>query len=127
MPVTSRSRDSCLPFSNMAIILRNSQRQLNDNQYFNLLEEVRLGNISDASWQMLQTKHSQYSNTLTSTNAFITTSIVGYKQSAEHLNVSLCNLLHVTCEDEILISTAIDKVNGEIWSNEHTQRIFKQH
>jgi len=109
------------------LFLRNSQRQLNDNQYFNLLEEVRLGNISDTSWQMLQTKHSQYSNTLTSTNAFITTSIVGYKQSAEHLNVSLCNLLHVTCEDEILISTAIDKVNGEIWSNEHSQRIFKQH
>jgi ATP-dependent DNA helicase PIF1 len=109
------------------LFLCNSQRQLNDNQYFNLLEEVRLGRISDASWQMLQRKHSQYSNTLTSANAFNTTSIVGYKQSAERLNISLCNLLQVTCEDDILISTAIDKVNGEVWSSEHSQRMFKQH
>ena len=31
------------------LFLRKSQRQLNDNQYFNLLEEVRVGRISDAS------------------------------------------------------------------------------
>jgi len=35
--------------------------------------------------------------------------------------------MQVTCEDEVLISTAIDKVNGEVWSNEHLQRMFKQH
>src|SRR6185436_8839123 len=109
------------------LFLHNSQRQLNDNQYFNLLEEVRLGRISDTSWQMLQRKHSQYSNTLTSANAFTTTSIVGYKQSAEQLNISLCNLLQVAHENEILISTAIDKVNEEVWTSEHSQQIFKQH
>jgi ATP-dependent exoDNAse (exonuclease V) alpha subunit len=45
----------------------------------------------------------------------------------EQLNISLCNLLQVTCEDDILLSIAIDKVNNEVWSSEHAQRMFKQH
>jgi len=62
---------------------------------------------------MLETKHPQYSNTDTCLNSFNTTSIVGYKQSAEHINISLCNLLEVAHEDNILLSKAVDKVNGE--------------
>src|SRR5438128_5683027 len=60
-------------------------------------------------------------------NLFNTTSIVGYKQSAEQINASLCNLLEVTNEDNILLSKAVDIVNGEKWDIAHSQRMFKNH
>jgi len=73
---------------------------------------LRTGKILDVSWEMLEAKHLQYSTVTSSMNLFNTTSIVGYKQLAEQINVSLCNLLEVTNEDNIL-SKAVDTVNGE--------------
>src|SRR6185436_18117551 len=109
------------------LFLHTSQRQAGHDNFLRLLGEVRIGRISDVSWQMLETKHSQYSNTVTCLNSFNTTSIVGYKQSAEHINISLCNLLEVAHEDNILLSKAIDKLNGENWNTEHSQHMFKKH
>jgi len=110
------------------LFLRKSQRQHEDNRFFNLLEEVRLGRISDASWEMLQSKHLQCSDRVDSSiDSFNSTFIVGYKQSAEQINISLCNLLETTCEDDILISTAVDKINDEDWDSKYSQRMFKQH
>src|SRR5438105_7118064 len=109
------------------LFLRKSQRQLEDNEFLRLLEEVRFGRISNASWQMLEVKHSQYTIASDTIDSFNTTSIVGYKESAERINVSLCNLLEVSCEDDILLSKAIDKVNGEEWNIESSQSIFKKY
>ena len=74
---------------------------------------------------MLEAKHLQYSTVTSSMNLFNTTSIVGYKQLAEQINVSLCNLLEVTNEDNILLSKAVDTVNGEKWDIAHSQRMYK--
>lgn len=76
---------------------------------------------------MLETKHSQYTNITDSINSFNTTSIVGYKESAERINISLCNLLEVSCENDILLNKAIDKINGEEWNTESSQSIFKKY
>jgi hypothetical protein len=36
-------------------------------------------------------------------------------------------LLEVTKEDDILLSKAIDVVNGENWDIKHSQHMFKNH
>ena len=66
-------------------------------------------------------------SSINSINSFNSTFIVSYKQSAEQINVSLCNLLEITCEDDILISTAVNKVNNEDWNSKYSQHMFKQH
>src|SRR5205814_9482482 len=56
------------------LFLHSPQRQLSDGNFLRLLEEVRIGKISDASWEMLEAKHLQYSNVTSSMNLFNTTS-----------------------------------------------------
>jgi len=109
------------------LFLTKSRRQLEDSNFVRLLEEVRFGRISNASWQLLEEKHLQYASTINSTDLFNTTSIVGYKQSAERINISLCNLLETANENDILLNKAVDKVNGENWDTEYSQRMFKKH
>lgn len=43
------------------------------------------------------------------------------------INVALCNLLEITSEDDILLSKAIDKINGEDWNADSSQYIFKKY
>ena len=36
------------------------QRQYSDPRFYQMLQEVRIGNISSQTWQMLQQRHSEY-------------------------------------------------------------------
>ncbi|CAG8491664.1 8488_t:CDS:2 [Paraglomus occultum] len=103
------------------VSLQNKMRNIKTLIIDEVSMEVRLGRISDNSWHMLQAKNLQHVNTESDINSFNTTFIVGYKESAERINISFCNLLEITCENDILISTAVDKVNDEEWDNEYSQ------
>jgi len=111
------------------LFLRNSRRQQNDLIFYELLEEIRFGRISAQSWTMLEQKHMTYSNQPYTLNSLDTTHIVGYRESADRINVSLCNLLsiHELESNEFLVHTAIDTINNEIWDEGNAQPLFKRH
>ena len=60
------------------LFLRNSQRQQNDQIFYNLLEEIRFGRISAQSWARLEQKHAEYSDQPYMLNSLDVTHIVGY-------------------------------------------------
>jgi len=78
---------------------------------------------------MLEQKHMTYSNQPYTLNSLDTTHIVGYRESADRINVSLCNLLsiHELESNEFLVHTAIDTINNEIWDEGNAQPLFKRH
>ncbi|CAG8576252.1 4530_t:CDS:2, partial [Paraglomus occultum] len=91
------------------LFLTKSQRQISDPIFFNLLQEIRTGNISDESWNILEQNHM---NSLNEGNEddnedngedsaddadkvhakLNTTHIVGYRQSADPLITSVKKL-----------------------------------
>jgi hypothetical protein len=49
---------------------------------------------------------------------------VEYKEVANHINNVICNMLPVN-ENKFLISTAVDLINGEQYSPNESQKLFK--
>ena len=106
------------------LFLTNSRRQENDLVFYRLLEEVRFGNISSSSWRMLSAKLNESTSITNGSAALTTTHIVGYRESAMKINVSICNLLN-TPPSKFLVNYAIDTVNGSICSFDETHCMFK--
>jgi len=106
------------------LFLTHSRRQENDLVFYQLLEEVRFGNVSPSSWRMLRTKLDESISSTNSSSALTTTHIVGYRESAMKINVSVCNLLN-TPPSKFIINYAIDTVNGSVCSFDETHSMFK--
>jgi DNA replication protein DnaC len=107
------------------LFLRQSQRQHQDAQYYNMLQEIRLGKISLTTWNLLYEKANSFNHQQSLDTLLNITSIVGYKQTADQINRTICNMLPVN-EDKFLISSAIDFINEQQCDSNDYQKLFKQ-
>lgn len=92
------------------LFLTTSHRQ-QDRSFYNILEEMRIGNISSETRRLIDEKvQSCQNNNAMSTN---TTYIFGFRQTADSINNLICGYLPIfkDISSGFLISTAIDYVN----------------
>ncbi len=106
------------------LFLKTPQRQHNDPMFYQILQEVRLGNISIETWNILQQHHSEFLNQPLIDILLNTTHIVGFKQIAQQINTMVCNTLPIS-ENGFLISQVTDFVNSQQWNNQETNKMFK--
>ncbi|CAG8562638.1 14744_t:CDS:2 [Acaulospora morrowiae] len=67
------------------LFLKKPQRQNHDMQYYEVLQEIRFGQISSRTWNILHQKAISYHRSL---DAILNvTNIVGYKQTADRLTI----------------------------------------
>ena len=71
---------------------------------------------------MLSAKLNESTSITNGSAALTTTHIVGYRESAMKINVSICNLLN-TPPSKFLVNYAIDTINGSICSINLTKRL----
>src|SRR5436305_9057909 len=87
------------------------QRQNGDMTFYQILEEVRNGTISPQTWDMLQQCHLEFVSQPTIDTLLNTTHIVGFKETAQQINTSICNMLPVP-PNKFLLSQASDFINA---------------
>lgn len=92
------------------LFLTTSYRQNNDPEFYNMLQEVRSGNISEHSWTKLQQRHSEFLSHPPIDILLNTTHIVGFKENAQIINRMICNCLPVP-PNKFLLSQANDFVS----------------
>jgi len=106
------------------LFLRKSKRQQEDNDFYDMLEQIRFGNITDEIWDKLTKKAAEYSSSQSLDNLLTTTHIVAHRESANQINRTICNALPVDNE-KFLISEAIDLIQDTQVSPNQTQSEFK--
>ena len=89
-----------------------------------MLQNIRLGNLTEQIWKNLQRKHESFNLNRPVNLLLNTTNIVGYQETADKINRLVCNTLPIT-QEKFMISHAIDTVNGEQWNANLTERTFK--
>ena len=107
------------------LFLRQPQRQIQDKEYYNTLQEIRLGEISLATWNLLYQKAGIFDHQKPINTALNITNIVGYKKTANQINNIICNMLPVT-ENKFLISSAIDFIDNQQCNPDDFQKLFKK-
>ena len=106
------------------LFLRQPHRQRGQSEFYHMLENIRLGNLTEEIWEKLRRKHESFNPNVSADLLLNTTNIVGYRETAEKINRLICNTLP-TVEGKFMVSHAVDAVNGEIWSVGLTEKIFK--
>jgi PIF1-like helicase len=106
------------------LFLRQPQRQQNQLEFYNMLQDIRLGNLTEEIWEKLQRKHELFNPNRPIDLLLNTTNIVGYRETADKINRLVCNTLPIT-QEKFMISHAIDMVNGEQWNANLTEKTFK--
>ena len=94
------------------LFLKTPQCQNSDEEFYHMLEEIHMGNLSYETWNKLHQRNSQFLIEVLLNTLLNTTHIVGFKENAELINRTICNSLPVQ-EDKFLISQAIDFINIE--------------
>src|SRR3954463_11043513 len=89
-----------------------------------MLENIRLGNLTEEIWEKLKMKHESFNPNIPTNLLINTTNIVGYRETADKINRLVCNALPTT-EGRFMISHAVDTINGEFWNVELTEKPFK--
>ncbi|GES75098.1 Pif1-like helicase domain-containing protein [Rhizophagus clarus] len=107
------------------LFLTKPQRQNQDQEFYNVLQEIRFGKISPRSWDFLYQKAAIFNQQQPLHIALNTTNIVGYKEAANRINNTICNMLPVN-ENKFLISEAVDIINGEQYNPNESQKLFKK-
>jgi hypothetical protein len=105
------------------LFLRHSKRQ-EDIEFYNMLEEIRFGNISQKTWNSLLEKQQQYRASNSLDNILLTTHIVAHRQTADQINWTICNNLPVE-SDKFMISNALDFEDDIQLSPTQSQHDFK--
>jgi len=102
------------------LFLTVSRRQREDNAFVKLLDEVRVGNISDESWALLQNLHEQFTmaNTI-----WESTFIVARRDTARSINDFIAQSLSLTP----IICPAIDCEGDRILNLSESAKSFKQY
>ena len=106
------------------LFLHQPQRQQNQLEFYNMLQNIRLGNLTEEIWEKLQRKHESFNPNRPIDLLLNTTNIVGYRETADKINRLVCNTLPIT-QEKFMISHAIDTVNGEQWNANLTEKNFK--
>ena len=91
------------------LFLTTSHRQHNDVLFYNILQEIRIGNLSSQTIELINEKVLSYQNN-TSIN---TTHICGFRHEADSINNLICGFLPINenISTGSLISIAIDHIN----------------
>jgi PIF1-like helicase/helitron helicase-like protein len=113
------------------LFLITAHRQQDDKSFYDVLEEIRLGNISSQTREMINEKVSSYhQNNDNITSSIDTTYIVGFRHEADTINNLICGFLPVF-EDNIssgsFISTATDYINNIECEPKEYDKQFKHH
>ncbi|CAG8725741.1 9760_t:CDS:2, partial [Rhizophagus irregularis] len=106
------------------LFLRTPQRQNNDNTFYQMLEEIRIDNISTETRNILQQRHSEFLVRSAVETSFNTTHIVGFKENAQFINTMICNTLPVP-PNKFLLSQASDFVNSIPYDRSFCDKMFK--
>ncbi|CAB4412311.1 unnamed protein product [Rhizophagus irregularis] len=106
------------------LFLRTPQRQNNDNTFYQMLEEIRIDNISTETRNILQQRHSEFLVRSAVEISFNTTHIVGFKENAQFINTMICNTLPVP-PNKFLLSQASDFVNSIPCDRSFCDKMFK--
>jgi hypothetical protein len=106
------------------LFLYKSQRHHEDEELYQMLEEIRFGTISDATWTKLTIKAAEYDSNQSSDSLLTTTHIVGYRESSNQINNTICNLLPVN-DNKYMVIESIDFLEGNRVSSELIQTQFK--
>lgn len=106
------------------LFLHQPKRQLDDPSFFNILQEIRFGNISQNTWDALTEKQLHHPTSPSLDSLLTTTHIVPHRQTADQINRLVCNNLPVE-NNKFLISAAVDFQNGIQCSSAHSQSDFK--
>jgi hypothetical protein len=106
------------------LFLTTSHRQNEDKSFYDALQEIRLGNISPQTQQLINEKVLSYQNN-TSIN---TTHICGFRHEADSINNLICGFLP-TSENisSGLISIAVDYVNNTECEPKEYDKQFKHY
>lgn len=107
------------------LFLRQSQRQYQDEQYYTMLQEIRMGQISLSTWNKLYQKARTFDAQKPLDIMLTLTNIVGHKQTANRINRMICNMLPIN-GDKFLFSSATDFIDGHQYNPDDSQRLFKQ-
>ncbi|CAJ0649080.1 16581_t:CDS:2, partial [Entrophospora sp. SA101] len=102
------------------IFLCHSHRQQNDPFFYNVLQKIRLGNITPSVWRFLQEKANQ--SLSLEMSSLHTSYIVGFRKSASYINQIICNHLPAL-NNKFTISEAIDCVDGRMVDNSYEHLI----
>ena len=105
------------------MFLTTPQRQINDVEFYRILQEIRTGNLSARSKQIIQTKINQETDLC---SFYDTTHVVGTQKAAQSLNAIFFNHLPFdeTCNDPIVFE-CIDTLEFEISNDDHSIAQFK--
>jgi ATP-dependent DNA helicase PIF1 len=106
------------------LFLHKPRRHQEDEEFYQMLEEIRFGTISDATWSKLVEKATNYDNDQSPDSLLTTTHVVGYCETSKQINNTICNALPVN-GDKFLIAESIDFLDGKRIPPEHTQSQFK--
>jgi hypothetical protein len=108
------------------LFLTTCHRQREDILFYNILQEIRLGNLSSQTISLINEKVSSYQNSITSIN---TTNICGFRNEADTINNLVCGFLPVSNDisSESLISIAVDYVNGIECEPKEYDKQFRHH
>ena len=90
-----------------------------------MLQEIRFGQISLHTWNLLYQKTRMLDTQKPLDTMLNITNIVGYKQTADQINRTICNMLPVN-ENKFLFSSAIDFINGHQYDPNDSQKLFKR-
>ncbi|CAB4433506.1 unnamed protein product [Rhizophagus irregularis] len=106
------------------LFLYKSQRHQDDEELYQMLEEIRFNTISDTTWAKLVERSANYDNEQSLDLLLTTTFIVAYCEISKQINNTICNMLPVNA-DKYLIAESIDFVEGKRIPPEHIQSQFK--
>ena len=107
------------------LFLSKPKRQKDDPNFYNLLQELRFGQLSERSKSMINQKISESKNLNEIINS---THIVSLRETAQEINSFICNNLILSNQTpEIIISKPIDNFINQIINNENDQLYFKNH
>ena len=106
------------------LFLHKSQRHHEDEELYQMLEEIRFGSISDTTWAKLVDKAANYDNNQCSDLLLTTTHIVSHREVSNKINNTICNILPVN-DDKYMLAESIDFLEGKRVSSELIQTEFK--
>jgi len=106
------------------LFLESFQRQSNDQTFYRILQEVRTGNISTETWNILQQRHSEFLTRSAIETSFNTTHVIGLRENAQTINTMICNTLPVP-NNQFLLSQASDFVSSAPWDRSLCNKMFK--
>ena len=107
------------------LFLKLSHRQQDDNKFYDILQEIRTGKLSQETINLIKTKVKNYQPLEDILN---TTHIVSHRATSQTINSIISTTLpSFNSNEESFTSTSIDFVNNEQWNLHQAEKTFMHH